>query len=388
MKIISVKSVYEELKKNKKAINNVIADVKKGDIQGFTPPSTLVGEFNYPRVSVGIIFTTDENAYLYDSPKYWVKTGYDVAKIFSMRTTLVNARDKIDVRKPDERFMQDVSFATMSKNDLSIDLKLSKTYDKSFLSETVAPHGIMADLKSFRLNENFRIEKPIEKVYYDRDFKATEAITYLYKNGIDDDKINKILSVGAIGVKRRLVPTKWAITAVDDSLGKDLIKEIKDFDAGEEYFIKTGNVLGNHFVFMFMKGKWSFELIESWNRDGNSLMTGEGDYELYGGRKDYVQNTAGAYYAIRLAVLEALKAVKKQFSVIVLREITPEYFAPLGVWVVREGARKILENPAESSPGMSELIKNAKSRLLYPIDIEIKSKVINLKEKQKILSDF
>ncbi len=388
MKIVSVKSVYEEIKKNKKAINNVITHIRKGDLQGFTPPSTLVGEFNYPKVSVGIIFTTDENAFLYDSPKYWVKTGYDVSKIFSMRTTLVNARDKVDVRKPEERFMQDVSFATMSKNDLSINFKLSKTYEKGLVSETVEPHGITADLKSFRLNENFRIERPIEKVYYDKDFKATEAIDYLYKNGIDDNKINKILSVGALGVKRRLVPTKWAITAVDDSVGKSIIDEIKTFEAGEEYFIKTGTVLGNHFVFLFLKGKWSFELVETWNRDINSLVTGESDYELYSGRKDYVQNTAGAYYAIRLAVLETLKKMKKQFSVIVIREITPEYFAPLGVWVVREGARKVLENPNETREGIQEVIKLAKLRLLYPIDIENKSKLISLKEKQKILSDF
>ncbi len=388
MKIISVKSVYEEIKKNRKAINNVITRVKKGDLQGFTPPSTLVGEFNYPKVSVGIIFTTDENAYLYDSPKYWVKTGYDVAKIFSMRTTLVNARDKVDVRKPDENFMQKISFATMSRNDLSIDFKLSKAYDGGLLSETVAPHGITADLKSFHLNENFRIDHPIEKVYYDRDFNAIDAINYLYKNGIDDNKINKVLSVGAIGVKRRLVPTKWAITAVDDSVGKGLIDEIKDFDAEDDYFVKTGTVLGNHFIFLFLKGTWSFELIETWNRNGNSLITGESDYEFYEGRKDYVHNTAGAYYAIRLAVLETLKTMKKQFSVIVIREITPEYFAPLGVWVVREGARKVLGNPAESSVDMPKLIKNAKSKLLYPIDIENKSKIINLKEKQKILSDF
>lgn len=388
MKITNIKSVYSEIKKNKKAIEKVISYAKEGGFEGFTPPSTLIGEFNYPRVSVGVMFTTDQNAYLYDSPKYWVKTGYDVSKIFSMRTLLVNAKDMINVKKPNEKFMQDISLATMAKNDLAIDLKLSKINAGGMVSNILAPHGITASLSSLKINENVRINKPVEKVYYDKDLKATEGITYLYKNGIDDNKISKVLSVGAMGVKRRLVPTKWSITAVDDILGKDLGEVIKYYDTGDNCLIKSGTVLGNHFTFFFMTGRWSFELLEVWNREGNNLLIGESDYELYEGRKDYVSNTAGAYYAIRLAVLEKLKELKKQFSVLVIREITPEYFAPLGVWVVREGARRVLDSELDNAGEFENAIKIAKTHLVYPIDFEKRSKLIYLKEKQKKLIDF
>jgi hypothetical protein len=388
MEIINTKSVYEELKKRKSYLNKIINLAGSGNFEGFTPPSTLIGEFNYPNVSVGLMLTTDENAYLYDSPKYWVKTGYDVSKIFSIRTMLINAKERVNVKRPDEKLMQEISLATMAKTDLSVDLKLSKINIKPFTSNILAPHGISGDLSALKINENVRIEKPVEKIYYDKDLRALEGIEYLYKNGIDDNKISKILSVGAMGIKRKLVPTKWAITAVDDSLGKKLIEEIKTFDTGENSMIKSGTVLGNHFTFIFFQGKWSFELLETWNRDGNHILVGEGDYEFYDGRKEYVKNTAGAYYAIRLAVLEKLKSIKKQFSVLVVREITPEYFAPLGVWVVREGARKILEGDLEVAGDSASAISKAKSLLIYPSGLEKRSKLIYTAEKQKRLLDF
>ena len=43
-------------------------------------------------------------------------------------------------------------------------------------------------------------------------------------------------------------------------------------------------------------------------------------------------------------MLEHLKKVKRQSSVLLLRFVTGEYYAPLGVWVVREAVRKTLAN--------------------------------------------
>jgi hypothetical protein len=392
MKIINVKSVYEEIKKNKIAINRIIDLAKKGNVEGFTPPSTLVGEFNYPKVSVGVIFTTDQNAAIYDAPKFWVKNGFDVSKIFSLKSTLVNAKNNVDVRRPDNSYMQNVALATMSETELSLDFKISKVLGSSMLNSNkykdISPHGVTATMSDFKLNENVRINKNVEKVYYDRDLKATEGMSYLYTNRISDEKISKMLSVGAMGVKRKIVPTKWAITAVDDGIGKELLDEVKSYPIGKEFAVKTGTVLGNHYIFLFVPDTWAFELIETWNRSGDEVFSGEGDYEFYDGRKEYVKNTAGAYYAVRLAVLEKLMELKRQFSVIVIREITPEYFAPLGVWVVREGARKVLQEGLNYFYDKAMALKNAKDMLLYPINIEKKSRVLSYKERQTRLSGF
>ena len=252
MVIIDVRSVYAEIKKNKRTINGIIDLAKKGDIGGFTPPSTLVGEFNYPHVAVGVIFTTDQNAAIYDAPKFWIKNGFDVSKIFSLRSTLVNARNNVNIRKPDSAYMQNVALATLSENELAVDLKLSHVHDGPSISKDLTPHGFTAELSELKLAENVRLNKDLEKVYYDRDLKATEGMVYLYDNLINDDRISKALSVGAIGIKRRIVPTKWAITAVDDTVGKNLLDEVKSYPKGGGFAIKTGTVLGNHYVFIFI----------------------------------------------------------------------------------------------------------------------------------------
>lgn len=385
MNITNVGSVYSELIKNKKEINKLVDYVKKGDISGFTPPSALVGEYNYPNVSVGVIFTEDNNAEVYDAPKLWAANNYKVADVFSLRTRLVSAAKNFNVNNINIDDLERVRLAVISSGELNIGLKVSRVNLPKISANDAYQHGIKANLEKFKINDNFKIDKRIEDVYYDRDMKAGEGIRELYALNIDENKISKMLSVGAMGVKRKLVPTKWSITAVDDSLGKEQIEKIKTFKKGENYMIKTGQFLGNRFTFIFLKGPWSFELLETWNRDSNNVFMGSGDYEFYGGRKEYVKNTAGAYYAVRLAVLEKLMQLKEQYSVLVVREILPEYFVPLGVWVVREGARKALQGEFTLADNLQTAITIARSKMLFPSNLEGRSKIISMLKRQTTL---
>ncbi len=382
MKVINVRSVYEEIRRNKPRIDSIIRYVKRGDISGFTPPSTIVGEANYPNVSLGVLFTNDQNAQAYDSPKYWVENKYDVKSIFLAKTLLVNARDRVNVKNVDSAFIQKAALATMAEKEVQLDMQISKVSQPNLDINEFSPHAIAARLEKLSISDNVRIDRRIERVYYDKDLKATEGIGNLYSDKIDENKISRILSVGGMGVKRKLVPTKWAITAVDDTIGKQFIEEIKTYRNGESYGVISGEFLGNRFTFIFIKGCWSFELLETWNRNASEVMFGDGDYELFQGRKEYVKNTAGAYYAIRLAVLEKLREMKSQFSVLCVREITPEYFAPLGVWVVREGARKALNGAVKTSDTLSSAMSSAKASMLFPNGVESRSKLIRLQMTQ------
>ncbi len=85
------------------------------------------------------------------------------------------------------------------------------------------PNGPSAPLVSVRLAENPSVSLRVEKVVGDTDFRAAEAIPELFFGGVRQSQITKLLSVGLLGVKkhRRLVPTEWSITAVDDILGKE-----------------------------------------------------------------------------------------------------------------------------------------------------------------------
>ncbi len=385
MKITNVKSVYYEVVKHKKEINRMINYVKSGEIKGFTPPSALVGEYNYPNVSVGVIFTDDEKARVYDAPKLWAANNYNVSEVFSLRTRLVNASKNFNVNNVSMEELERIRLAVISANELNVDLKVSNITLPKIDRNDFYQHGIKTKLEKFEIKDNFKIDKKIERIYYDKDMKAQEGILELYNSRIDENKISKILSVGAMGIKRKLVPTKWSITAVDDSVGKEEIDRVKLFKKGENYRIKTGQFLGNRFTFIFFKGPWSFELIETWNKDPDNVFMGSGDYEFYSGRKEYVKNTAGAYYAVRLAVLEKLLEMKEQYSVLVVREILPEYFVPLGVWVVREGARKALEGEFMTADDMQTALSIAKTKILFPANLERRSRLITMFRTQTTL---
>ncbi|HUR67743.1 MAG TPA: hypothetical protein VM370_00730, partial [Candidatus Thermoplasmatota archaeon] len=165
----------------------------------------------------------------------------------------------------------------------------------------------------------------------------------MYGAGINAYHVQRLLSVGLLGETRRrkLVPTRWSITATDDILGKRLIGETKEFGVLDAPMVFAGDLFGNYFHILLMPRVWSFEFIEAWS-EGGSWMLGH-DIETYDGRSQYVQETAGAYYAARLSVLEQLVKMKRQASVFVYREITDEYWAPLGVWVIREAVRTAME---------------------------------------------
>ena len=121
-----------------------------------------------------------------------------------------------------------------------------------------------------------------------------------------------------MGVKknRKLVPTRHSITAIDDTLGKQLITNIKQYPTLDEYRLYSGVYFGNVYFILMFPEIWSYELFEMylpgavWNFTGKiELMT---DYEDYYGRKGYASNCVGGYYTVKLAILEHLTQRKRQ----------------------------------------------------------------------------
>ena len=165
-------------------------------------------------------------------------------------------------------------------------------------------------------------------------------------------------------------------TAVDDTLGKDIIKEIKDYNAVSGYQAYFGRHLGNYFLVLLFPEVWSYELFEM-------LVTSTEfttDVEGYNGRASYAEETAGGYYAARIAILERLKHEKRQAFALTLRFITGDYWAPLGVWVVREAVRNAMrQKPIEFSSKelMLEYAKKlAKKKFGYDLSHVLAASVI------------
>jgi len=119
--------------------------------------------------------------------------------------------------------------------------------------------------------------------------------------------------------------------------------------------------MGNRYWVVLTPGSWEFELVEMkapgsiWNQDPNGETWMASAHEKYAGRTGYVDETSGAYYAARLGALEHLAEIDRQAKVLVLREVSDEYWAPVGVWQIRESVR----NAFEGEPGIAETFHGA-----------------------------
>jgi len=133
-------------------------------------------------------------------------------------------------------------------------------------------------------------------------------MTYLYRRGFDVYDINTILSAGALGrgKNRRLVPTRWSITAVDDTVGQFLRGSIRDNPTVNRIEVHRNEYLGNAFWVILVPGQWEYELVEMkspgsiWNPDPGAGVYLSAASEGREGRTGYVEETAGAYYAARM----------------------------------------------------------------------------------------
>ena len=357
----------------------------------------FVGRFGYPNVNLGILAPPEqrENAWLYDAPKFWSAQNFEIPEIVDFRSSLLNSRYNINIKKRIKLLdlSQDIA---MSSKPVDVDIQLfEKPKFRLNLDSYMAPTGPNARLKKASITKNPKIHTKIYKVFEDTDLKANDAVNYLYENKFDENFLSKLLSVGTLGLKkdRKLVPTRWSITATDDIIGKNLINEIKHCNEINSYYSFFGSYLGNYYLILMFPEVWSYELFETYapsNWNFSKPLRYGTDYEDCYGRKEYAFGTVGGYYTVRLGILEKLKEIKKQASVLALRFITDEYTMPLGVFVTREAARKAVKNkPIEFSSKelMLEYAKKlVKKKFNYNVDYLLNASRLlkNIKQQTKL----
>jgi len=207
----------------------------------------------------------------------------------------------------------------------------------------------------------------VDEVVEDKNTIAAESVGELYSTGIGLEHISRLLSFGLLGKKRKLVPTRWSITASDDMVGKMLTERIADNPTVNDFYLYSAEDLGNHFEILLLPMVYSFELIEIWMP--GSAWSPQGwmgsDREDLRGKREY-SPLAGGYYAARLAALEQLFRLGRQSAVLAVREISEAYWAPLGVWVVREVARKAMTAPPRRFGSLQEALAEMDRRIKTP----------------------
>lgn len=373
-------------------------------IDSTSPPSVFIGsKLRYPLVNVGILspLNRDENAWIYDNEKYWANNNFQINDVLRLRNSLLNSRfqSKVHDSRLNKKFLQIAQDIAIASKPVDIEIELKNRLNlKNSRDKIIAPHGMRATLKQAKITNNVKIDTKVDRVMND-EIRATEGIEYLYKNHFNEYTLSKILSVGALGLKKdkKLVPTRWSITATDDTIGKIIMKQVKQYKWIEDYELFSGEFLGNQYLILLFPAVFSFELFElylpksSWNPSED--IKASTDYEDYYGRKNYAKNTAGGYYATRLPILEYLKSIKRQASVLVIRIETPSYWAALGVWVVRESVRKSLNNKSLREDNLKEFIENSKKKGKEKFNFDCsqileKSKLLTQIKSQKNLREW
>jgi len=353
-------------------------------ISGTSPPSVFVGSYNYPKVFVGpMVPPIHGDTSLLDSPEKW--TGKSLEDIVNFRLNLVRGIQKISIDQTDGHYIENLQEVAMSSKPIDSDLifKKSPSSDISIDGES-APFGPIGEIKSAKFSGTTAV-KSIEKIYYDKDLKAQDAVLNLYRSGIEISKIQKCFSIGMLGQKRKLVPTKWSITATDDIICKSLTDEILDYGLIDSYRVFSYAHLGNAFSILLFPHRWIYEMIEAWYSNG--VLGFGSDCEDARGI-DHSPAIAGAYFAAKLGVLEYLVKKKIQAGVIILREIRPEYTIPVGVWQIREGIREAMkQNPTISDNFDAALLLASSKMSISKSEWLAHGNILGLM-RQKVLSDF
>jgi hypothetical protein len=384
-----------ELTSNAKKIETIYSS--RQDFSGKVP-NVLIGDYGYPNVNAG--FLSSQEYSNNDSPKNWKENpqDYSIQKIIELRQSLLNSKANVNVKDFNARFSDKLKEVGLSSAPVEAEVFYDKkiSFGSSFDKE-VLPHGPSAILKNLKITENPKVPLIVDKYESDIDFKASGALLALNKSGLDEHYLTKILSTGNLGIKsqRKIVPTKWSITAVDDTLGKNMIKKLNDFEE-HNFSVLFGGYLGNYYIAIIFPGPWSYELFETYV--GSGLENPENyesstDYEGAYGRKEYATDTVGGYYAARLALLEYFEKKKRKGSVLLLRFITDEYWAPLGVWVVREATRNCFSSNALEFESKELMIKYASLflRKKFNVSLDIilnKSRLLDHVKRQKTLFEY
>jgi hypothetical protein len=363
----------------------------KQEMFGPSPPMLFVGHNFYPNVYWGPLVSAegcmDEPGEMYGMP---------LEKILEARSSMVRGMKRGKV-KLQSRMLADAQDAAMSIKRIDVEAKFTRPPAFSLeLDDISSPVGASAPIERFRLADNPSIPKKVDELY-DEGVKASQAIGELLDSGFDVHYLSKLLTSGILGRKegRKLVPTKWAITATDDTAGKRLMESIREYREISSPALYSNTYLENHFEILLLPGSWEYEQFEcaltpelesmaspkkqkerlnyshaawaDWKSDGRVNFSQE--YEPYFGRSKYAHRQGGGYYAARFGVAEALYRMGRQARAIVFREIGTGYSVPVGVWEVRENVRHAFQKTPEKFATREEALRRLSEKLAVPLSV-------------------
>ncbi len=361
------------------------------ELEGSTPPSVFIGSWNYPRVYAGPMISPQHgDTMIMDRPESWIPEKKSQEEIIRYRLNLIRGKREMKVTELDCRFSEMLRDISLSASSIESEAQFIQAPRGMSFSDEHTPFGPSAPLERFEIG-NSRWDRDLEKVYYDGDLKAADAVEDLHHSGLPFSSIQKAFSVGAMGTKkrRRLVPTRWSITACDSILGDRLLGSVRDYDPIDCCQVRESAGLNNYYAVILLPTTWQYEWMEAFLHIMGNEELMFSDFEGNSGKRGY-SRVGGCYYSCKMAVLEALAREKKQAGAIILREAYRGY-VPLGVFNVRENVRNAMQKKPLEFESLKAALGYVSTRLELPVKQFIRQSDLlreELKSQQTTLSFF
>ncbi len=343
---------------------------------GPSPPTLFVGWRRYPKVSLGPLLVADETEEPigYDDPR--LLFGKPLSELIRLRMHMVRPITQSHVRVARRgKLTEMIAEAVMSTKPLDMEVTLTRKPTVNLIYSSVAqPMGPTAPISNLEIVSNPAIPRRVDSIAQAEDINATQACRELYDNGYDVHYLMRLFSAGLLGRlgHRRFVPTRWSITAIDDMMGRYLARKIRRYPELQDIQLYHSEYIGNHVEVLFIPGSWTFEQFEAWAPGAIWTQAAKqpvivAEHEGRKGRTSYALKEGGGYYAGRIGALEKLSALRRQATCILFREISEDYYCPIGVWEVRENVRNALRQHPERFSSLQSALSQAATRLRIPL---------------------
>ena len=350
------------------------------DMSGPSPPSLFVGRYGYPSVRAGLSasWAQDSNAPVSSSGDPSDLFGKPLEEVAARHAHLVTGGRNMPISSPCDPgpVLEATQVIAMASGPVDVEMDFNRpvpiggspTFDS--MSTPLGPSGevVRAEVVS-----HASIPRKVDSVTGETDLLASDAMEELTASGIGEAHVSRILSSGRLGKEgnRRLVPTRWGITATDDTLSKQRWERVRDMPSLDKVLAFDATYLDNRFHVILTPGPWAFHMLEAWCQ--GSVWATHGrvleDWEDLEPRTEYAHSITGAYYATRLAVLEYMERIGRSGACLVWRDIGPEYWAPVGVWLIRETVREAMKRNPRVFDTINEAVSHVAPRISSPDDL-------------------
>jgi hypothetical protein len=361
------------------------------EMTGSSPPSVFIGSWNYPDVYAGpMIAPMHGDTGIMDRPEEWIAGHRTQEEIIGYRMNLVRGKRMTNTCDLDNCFVEKLQEIVLADGSIESEAAFESAPAGHSFSEEHTPFGPSAPLERFEI-EAKRWDQSLEKVFYDTDLTARNAVLDLHRTGLAFSSIQKAFSAGTMGrgPNRRLVPTRWSITACDTMIGDHLLSEVKKCPAIDTWRLHEFSSLHNRYAVLLMPTAWQYEWTEAFLHVLGNEEYVFSDHEGHKRKAGY-SPLGGCYYSCKMAVLEALAQEHRQAGAIILREALPGY-VPMGVFNVRENVRSAMRKPATEFEDVRSALAHVSERFTLPMQRFITETTLlkeSIRQRQCTLSDF